>query len=125
MADYDDLYGGRFLAATDLKAPVTATIERVDLETFNRPGEPARTKAVAYFKNAKKPMVVNKTNAGVLAAAFGKAFSGWVGQRVTVKAEPTTFGGKNTLGLRLYPANAPKQIEAPSLRDEMSDAIPW
>jgi hypothetical protein len=28
--NYDDLYGSRFLAATDLKTPVNAVIERIE-----------------------------------------------------------------------------------------------
>jgi hypothetical protein len=34
MNSYDDLYGSRFLAATDLKAPVNAVIERIEQENF-------------------------------------------------------------------------------------------
>src|SRR5262245_58691070 len=101
--DYDDLYGSRFLAATDLKGPVT--VDRINYEQFTRPGEPTRTKAVIYFRNGKKGMVVKKTNAENMAAAFGKPFAGWVGNRVTLRAEQTMFGGKPTRGLRIYPAN--------------------
>ena len=42
MTEFDDIYGSRFLAATDVKAPVSATIERVSYEPFTRPGEPTR-----------------------------------------------------------------------------------
>lgn len=140
MTDYDDLYGSRFLAATDLKGPVTVTIERIEYEQFTRPGEPTRTKAVAYFKGGKKGMVINKTNAANLAAAFGKAFPNWVGKRVTIRPEQTMFAGKPTRGLRLYPAanggppipaiapQAPPPEpppEPPPLQDELSDEIPW
>jgi hypothetical protein len=105
MATYDELYGSRFLAAADLKGPVNATIERVETETFTRPGERDKTKVVVYFKGGKKGMVINKTNAANLAASFGKAFSNWVGKRVTIRPEQTMFGGKPTSGLRLYPLN--------------------
>jgi hypothetical protein len=48
---------------------------------------------------------------------------------VTIKAEPTSFGGKATLGVRLYPANgaAAATLKAPepkpSLKEEMDDDI--
>jgi hypothetical protein len=134
MSDFDALYGSRFLQATDLSAPVTAVIERVETEQFTRPGEPTRSKAVLFFKGGKKGMVVNKTNASALASAFGKPFTGWVGKRVTIKAEPTTFGGKVTKGLRTYPAierndritSGPiRPPEPPSAADDMNDSIPF
>ena len=72
MTDFDDLYGGRFLSSQDVKAPTNVTSERIEQEAFTRPGEPTRTKAVIYFRGGKKGMVINKTNANVLAAAYGK-----------------------------------------------------
>jgi hypothetical protein len=135
--DYDDIYGSRFLAATDLKGPITVTVDRIEYEQFTRPGEPTRTKAVAYFKGGKKGMVINKTNAANLAAAFGKPFTGWVGKRVMLRVEQTMFAGKPTHGLRIYPANGggavppppvapqPPPQQAPPLRDELNDEIPW
>src|SRR5262245_22561972 len=140
MSDFDELYGSKDLSATDLKAPVDAIIERVDFEEFTRPGEKPRKKAVVYFKNASKPMVLNKTNATTLATAFGKPFAGWIGKRVTVRAEQTVFAGKPTLGLRIYPvANGrdritsapivppepPYQQPPPRQTDDMNDEIPW
>jgi hypothetical protein len=119
MASYDDIYGSRFLTADELKKPVTVTIERVETETFNRPGESPRTKAVAYFKGHTKGMVINKTNAGVLADSFGKGFSDWVGQSVTIKPESTTFAGKATKGLRIYANSGGKR----SLSAEMNDDV--
>src|SRR5262245_17110877 len=127
--DFDDIYGSKFLSAADVKTPVVARIERIDHEKFARPGEPTRIKAVAYFKGGKKGMVINKTNANNLAAAFGKKFADWVDKRVTVKAEPTNFGGKPTLGLRLYPVNGDGAVKVapppPPPKDDMDDEIPW
>jgi hypothetical protein len=132
MATFDELYGSRFLSATDLKGPVTATIERVEEETFARDGKPARPKAVLYFKNAKKGVVLNKTNANVLAQAFGKDMKKWPGKRTDIKPETTIFGGKPVPALRLYPASngdahiappEPPPPEPPPLRDEMNDEI--
>jgi hypothetical protein len=132
MSDFDDLYGTRFLSAAEVKKPVNATIEQIDEETFARPGEATRTKKVLYVHGGKKGIVLNKTNATNLASAFGKAFPAWVGQRVTIKAEPTTFAGKTTMGLRLYPADGPtapmKAVEPPKpppSPEGLNDEIPW
>jgi hypothetical protein len=126
LSDYDELYGGRFLTTADVKAPRTATIERIDQELLNGASRP---KAVVYLKGAPKGVVLNKTNATTLAHAFGKDFQNWIGKRVTVKAEPTQFQGKPTMGLRLYPATAPA-VKAPEplkteQSEEFNDEIPW
>lgn len=54
MSDFDDLYGTRFLSAAEVKKPVTAIIERIDEESFARPGEATRTKKVLYVRGGKK-----------------------------------------------------------------------
>jgi hypothetical protein len=133
MTRFDTLYGSRFLAATDLKAPVTATIERVTFEPFTRPGEATRTRCVLHFKGDLKPMVVNKTNAIILAAAYGKDFDKWIGKRVIVRAEPTVYAGKPTPGLRVQAIDVGDRITTgrpivppePPPRDDMDDEIPW
>jgi hypothetical protein len=130
MSDFDELYGSKFLSAVDVKAPISVTIENVATETFQRlNGQPSQTKAVLFFRGGKKGLVVNKGNAATLAEAFGKPFAGWVGNRVTIKAEQTTFGGKLVQGLRVYPINQavsmlPK-VPPPGKNDDMSDEIPW
>jgi hypothetical protein len=122
--DFDDLYGSQYLAASDLKKPFTATIEEVEQQDFTRQGERQRMKAVLHLKDIRKPIVVNKTNALNLAEAFGKDFDDWRGKRITIKAEPTTFAGKRTTGLRLYPANGEdvSALKAPKSKSKPSGA---
>jgi hypothetical protein len=112
MADFDELYGTRFLSASELKSPVTATIDRVEEETFARPGEKPRTKKVLYVRGGKKGIVLNKTNANNLAAVFGKNFEKWPGTRIVIRPEPTMVGGKPTVGIRLYPVDGSDRIES-------------
>jgi len=130
MDSYDALYGSRFLAATDLKTPVSAVIDRIEQKTFARDGGPARRKAILHFRNKTKGVVLNKTNAITLSSAFGKDFSAWIGKSVTIKPENTTFSGKVVMALRLYPAQGAASHPPPSeplesAHDEMSDEIPW
>ena len=133
MTDFDDLYGGRFLSSQEVKAPTNVTIERIERRRSPARASRRAQKLVLYFKGGKKGMVINKTNANALAAAFGKNLSDWVGKRMTIKSEPTIFGGKPTQGLRLYPvtdtggARAPAgtRAEAAPGKDDMDDEIPW
>jgi hypothetical protein len=128
-SDFDDMYGSRYLAATDLKKPITTVIDQVEKDYFAKQGERKKEKAVLHLRGIKKPTVVNKTNALVLAVAFGKDIDDWVGQRVVIRPERTTYGGMPTMGLRIYPAdtgeapapNAPKKSKR---SDDMNDELP-
>jgi hypothetical protein len=127
--DFDDLYGSNYLAATDLKKSITSVIEQVHQEDFARQGERRKIKAVLHVRGIKKPIVVNKTNAITLATKFGKDFDEWIDQRIVIKAEDTTFGGRPTKGLRLYPADgeegpAPKAFRAKSKQSDLNDELP-
>jgi hypothetical protein len=143
MSEFDDLYGGKYLNATELNGSVIATIEKIEEETFAKEGQKARPKKVLLFKGASKGVVLNKTNATVLAAAFGTDFTRWIGKPVKVAPESTSFGGKIVPAIRLYPAPAPK-IETkpqpkpepksepkpeprsePNSDEDLNDAIPW
>jgi hypothetical protein len=117
--DFDDIYGSRYLAASDVKKPFTAAIEAVDKLDFARQGEHQKMKVVLTLKGQHKPVVINKTNALNLSEAFGKDFDDWTGKRVTVKAERTQFGGKPVMGLRLYSAGYAE--DAPALKSKKSN----
>ena len=133
ITDFDELYGGKYLTAADIKNPRTAKIERVEHTEFSRAGEPVRKKAVVHFMGAKKPMVLNKTNAFTIASAFSKDFNAWIGKQVRIQAEMVNFAGKSTQGLRVYPiapgtepAPEPAPVKAPApVSDDLNDEIPW
>jgi hypothetical protein len=73
------------------------------------------TKVVMYFSEADyKPMILNRTNAALLAGATGVGTAGEArGKQIVVFNDPSVgFGGKITGGLRIKkipgPARAPK-----------------
>ena len=59
-----------------------------------------KRKFVVYFEGVEKALVLNKTNAKKLAAAFGKDQSNWIGVEVELYAEMTGLGKE---GVRLRP----------------------
>ena len=77
----------------------------VGKEIFDRPDGRSEAKVLLHFKAFRKPLPCNKTNALNLASAYGKNPADWVGKPVLVKTEPTSFGGKPTKGVRVYPAD--------------------
>ena len=88
--DWDELYPGRFLKASDLKGKiVTLEIASVDIEELEGT-KGKQIKGIIKFKNTKtdKALALNKTNGICLKAMFGKLVQEWVGKRVMLhKAE--------------------------------------
>lgn len=55
------------------------------------------------FKGREKMMVMNKTNADTLKAAFGAETNNWQGRKVELFTQQVAFKGQMTSGLRLSP----------------------
>lgn len=81
-------------------------------------------KMVLHFRENIKPMILNRTNAQLIAIATGASKAGEaVGKQIVVFNDPTvSFGGKVMGGLRIKKlAGAPKQPGAPAEREPGSD----
>jgi hypothetical protein len=84
--DWDELYPGRFLKASDLKgAKVTVKIADVNLEELIG-DKGAQVKGVMKFEGKDKLLALNKTNGICLKEMFGKKVPAWTGKRVTLFA---------------------------------------
>lgn len=78
----NDLYPSRYVRAADLNGRrVTVTIKHVAVERMGQDGE---AKPVVYFKNATKGLVLNRTNALVIAALYGPETDAWAGKAITL-----------------------------------------
>ena len=104
----------------------------VTTETFEKPGEPPRRKALLWFEDEDRALVLNKTNASAMAMAFGKDFSAWRGREIVLRCEPVNFAGKMVPSLRLSPikrrpspGTAESRAESDSRQREMNDDIPF
>jgi hypothetical protein len=81
-------------------------------------------KMVVHFQGDVKPMVLNRTNAQLIAVATGASKAGdAVGKQVVVYNDPTiAFGGKITGGLRIRKiTGAPRSVKA----DDFNDPVPF
>jgi hypothetical protein len=84
MPRVSEEYGGSFLKAADLQGrTVPCVIDRVTKEEF-RDGE---LKWVVSFKGKDKRLVLNKTNADLIALQHGDEMDQWAGR--TIKLYPT------------------------------------
>jgi hypothetical protein len=130
-----DIYGAypsKYIDKADLaKSPgqqIVLVVENVVIETMDEvTGE---TKPVVSFAGTKKGFPLNKTNANVLAGAFGPETDGWRGRSIVLYYDPNVaMKGQITGGMRLrmpdnaqvQPAAVPAPAPAPPLQPE---AIP-
>ena len=100
------------LKAEDLKGhAVKVTIEGSEVVAFDN-----GNKLVLKFKGKEKGLVLNKTNANIIASHYGDDETKWIDKEIIVYPDKTTFSGKIVDCLRV-------RIEA-ELADP-SDDIPW
>jgi hypothetical protein len=104
-SDFLDMYSSNWLSPDDIKKPFTTTIESWERQTFKGPNGGDKDKIVLGLKNVKKLAVLNKTNALNLASEYGKSPNRWIGMQVLVKTEMTSYAGKPTKGVRMYPVD--------------------
>lgn len=107
------LTDNRYIGAWDLEKDVTVTIERVEQGELEdgRSGKKTK-KPLVYFKGAKRPLVLNATNAKTIVSITGSAkCCDWVGQPITLYASTTQVGGESKDCVRIRPT-APKRTKA-------------
>jgi hypothetical protein len=107
----NNVFPSNYLKAADLNGrAVLVTIDKVTIEKL---GED--TKPVIYFAGKQKGVVLNKTNASVVAASYGPETDGWIGRQLEVYPDRTQFQGSLVDCLRVrvpVPAASPDE-EAP------------
>jgi hypothetical protein len=90
----------KFFSSSDLHGKTPQyTIGKTDKVELKGKDGTSKKRYLIYFDGVEKPLVLNKTNATRLAAAFGKNRSGWVGKTVELYSEPTNLGE----GVRIRP----------------------
>lgn len=101
-----DAFPSNYLKSTDLQGrSVRVQIDRVQTEELGRDRE---TKPILYFQGKSKGMVLNRTNAMVIAAAYGDDTENWTGAEIELYAAIVEMGGKQMEGLRVrIPARRP------------------
>ena len=98
--DFDNLYGSKYLAAKDLNGETQRhkVLDVAQVELREKDGS-TKKKLAMTFANVDKKLILNMTNAGRLADAFGKSPQKWIGVSVDLYSETTVFGE----GIRLRP----------------------
>ena len=99
MPSIDDIYTGDYLTKNDFPQPMTCVISLCKPELV---GQEKENRLVVYFQHDERGMVLNKGNANIIGALYGKDYTQWGSQQVVVEHDPTVqFQGKAVGGLRI------------------------
>lgn len=121
--DYRLLFPNDYIASHDLRGKdVTKTISKVVTEALRMSGGRSETKPVVLFSDSKKKLVLNKTNAKIIASIYGNDTAGWVGKAVTLYPTMTNFGTAKVDCVRVREGK-PKQAPVPE--EAMPDEDPF
>lgn len=104
MPHINELKESRFLKKEDCGPNgILVTVKDVIQENIAKDGAPEELKWVVEFAETEKPMVLNPTNAQLIAAITGKPNTeDWNGARIVLYNEPSVqFQGKITGGIRV------------------------
>src|SRR5687768_16485282 len=96
-------YPSKYLKASDIPDGqfVPVTIDRVECEDVSGGDGEGETKPVIYFAGKTKGMVLNKTNANVIAGVYGDETDDWTGKKILLYQTEVEFGGKMVPALRV------------------------
>lgn len=102
--DINKAFPSKYLKADDAEDDLIVTIKGVKVETVGQ-GQKAEQKPVVYFNEHEKGMVLNKTNAKMIAKIAGSDDTDdWKGVKIRVIATEVEFQGDLVMALRVREA---------------------
>lgn len=95
----DEMFPSKYLKATDLpRKGLTLVIDTVEQEQIGNDN-----KWILYFNSEDKGLVLNKTNANMIASEFGNKVAEWSSRSVHLRKEKVSFQGKVVDAIRVAP----------------------
>lgn len=93
-----EAFPSSYIKAADLKGRrVALTMKDVSIESMGDERKP-----VLHFQGTDKGLVLNKTNASVIAEMYGPETESWIGKKITVYASRVEFQGRIVDGIRVH-----------------------
>ena len=116
MATAEDFFPSNYLKAADLGGKEKlVTIDRVESDAFENDNRKVVKPVIHFKEGGVKPMVCNKTNFLMIAAACGKDSDTWPGKQVILYPDLVPFKGTVTEAVR-----AKRAPVKPELNDELT-----
>lgn len=113
MADFRLMFPNDYLGAHEfLGKDVTKTIKSVAMEDLRVQGGKKERRPVITFKDAKKRLVLNKTNAKSIAKLHGTDTNDWAGKQITMYPTKCMLGREQVdcIRIRDKAGNAPEPV---------------
>lgn len=102
---YKLMYPSDYMGAHDLDGKEhDVVITKIVQEPLTFTGGVQEDKWIAYFKGAKKKLVLNKTNLKATSTHHGVDHDNWIGKTVTLIPSTTRFGGETVECVRVKPS---------------------
>lgn len=106
--DISQAFPSNYIKASDLAGQsVSVVLLNCQMESFDDGDRP-----VLFFQGRQKGLVLNKTNATVLADAFGSETDQWAGHPIELYSAQTSYMGKPCEGVRVRVPNAATTFNA-------------
>ncbi len=122
MAKLDEMFPSKFMKASDIDQDYEVTIVEVSTDTVGQ-GDQAEEKYIVHLDEFDKGFVLNKTNAGLIAAQYGNDTDGWIGKKIVLTVEDVSYQGKSVPAIRVKrparavsPARKPQVVGKPGPR---------
>jgi hypothetical protein len=117
MPHISEFKDSRFLKKEDCGVGILVTIRTCEQINVAKEGAPQELKWCLSFDEVEKPMVVNSTNAQIIAQITGaEDTENWTGHKIVLYSDPNiSFGGKLVGGIRARaPRNQPAKPAQPT-----------
>lgn len=99
QVNINEVFPSNYLKASDLNGKkLKLTIESVDMEEIGPDRKP-----VLHFAGKQKGLVLNKSKAAVLSAAFGNETNHWDGMQVAIYPTKVSFNGQMVDAIGIEP----------------------
>ena len=108
-----------YLKASDLQGRrIPVKISRVEMQELGD-----ELKPVVYFEGKAKGLVLNKTNANTISAAYGDEMEDWEGKETVLYETEVEYQGRRMPGIRCFVP--PRKAQTPPPEVGPDDAIPF
>lgn len=120
----NDIYPSKYVKAHDLgDKNVTVTIKSAAMEDLGY-GKDAERKLVIYFEKATKGLILNRTNAMIIASIYTPETDNWIGKAVTLySARVKAFGAWHD-AVRVREQIPARNVGAAKMPEALTEAPP-
>jgi len=113
MPSINEMFPSKFLKASDIDQDYEVKIVEINTDTIGQ-GDQAEQKFIVHFEEFDKGLVLNKTNANLIAAQYSQDTDNWIGKSIVLTVEDVAYQGKITPAIRVRrPARPTTPIRKP------------